>query len=81
MRRAAVGGRHARLAAGSRRGWYRIRNWECANSSNSYPGEDGNTQRYLPDHSEYRGPRRFTDFPELPGQSLDPIFDPSGQAQ
>ena len=59
----------------------RIRNWECATSSNSYLDEDGNTQFYLPGDPEYKDPRGFTDFPELPGQSLDPIFDASGQVQ
>jgi len=59
----------------------RIRNWECANSSNSYLDEDGNTQFYLPGDPQYKDPRGFTDFPELPGQSLDPIFDATGQVQ
>ncbi|MBN1237552.1 MAG: hypothetical protein JXB36_03575 [Gammaproteobacteria bacterium] len=53
----------------------RIRNWECTTSSNSYKDEDGNTQFYLPGDPEYKDPRGFTDFPELPGQSLNPIFD------
>ena len=53
----------------------RIRNWECVTSSNSYKDEDGNTQFYLPGDPEYKDPRGFTDFPELPGQSLNPIFD------
>lgn len=53
----------------------RIRNWECATSSNSYRDEDGNTQFYLPGDPQYKDPRGFTDFPELPGQSLNPIFD------
>lgn len=53
----------------------RIRNWECVTSSNSYKDEDGNTQFYLPGDPEYKDPRGFTDFPDLPGQSLDPIFD------
>lgn len=55
----------------------RIRNWECANSSNSYKDEDGNTQFYLPGDPGYKDPRGFTDFPDLPGQSRDPIFDES----
>ena len=59
----------------------RIRNWECANSSNSYLDEDGNTQFYLPGDPQYKDPRGFTDYPELPGQSLDPIFDESGQVR
>ncbi len=53
----------------------RIRNWECTTSSNSYKDEEGNTQFYLPGDPEYKDPRGTTDFPELPGQSLDPIFD------
>jgi hypothetical protein len=53
----------------------RIRNWECATSSNSYKDADGNTQFYLPGDPQYKDPRGFTDFPELPGQSLNPIFD------
>lgn len=53
----------------------RIRNWECTTSSNSYKDEDGNTQFYLPGDPEYKDPRGYTDFPELPGQSLNPIFD------
>ena len=59
----------------------RIRNWECATTSNSYLDEDGNTQFYLPGDPEYKDPRGFTDFPELPGQSLDPIFDAPAQAR
>jgi hypothetical protein len=53
----------------------RIRNWECTSSSNSYRDADGNTQFYLPGDPEYKDPRGFTDFPEIPGQSLNPIFD------
>jgi len=53
----------------------RIRNWECTTSSNSYKDSEGNTQFYLPGDPEYKDPRGYTDFPELPGQSLDPIFE------
>lgn len=53
----------------------RIRNWECTTSSNSYKDEAGDTQFYLPGDPEYKDPRGTTEFPELPGQSLDPIFD------
>jgi hypothetical protein len=52
----------------------RIRNWECSTSSNSYKDEEGNTQFYLPGDPEYKDPRGFTDFPDIPGQSLNPIF-------
>jgi hypothetical protein len=53
----------------------RIRNWECEHSSNSYKDKDGNTQFYLPGDPQYKDPRGTTDFPELPGQSLNPIFN------
>ena len=53
----------------------RIRNWECTTSSNSYKADDGSTQFYLPGDPEYVDPRGTTDFPELPGQSLDPVLD------
>jgi len=53
----------------------RIRNWECTTSSNSYKDANGDTQFYLPGDPEYKDPRGFTDFPGLPGQSLNPIFD------
>ena len=53
----------------------RIRNWECESSSNSYKDENGDTQFYLPGDPEYKNPRGTTDFPDLPGQSLDPIFE------
>jgi hypothetical protein len=53
----------------------RIRMWECDSTSNSYKDAEGNTQFYLPGDPQYKDPRGFTDFPELPGQSLNPIFD------
>ena len=59
----------------------RIRNWQCDSSSNSYRDKDGNTQFYLPGDPEYKDPRGFTDFPDIPGQSLNPIFDEEENAQ
>jgi hypothetical protein len=56
----------------------RIRNWQCTTSSNSYKDEHGDTQFYLPGDPEYKDPRGFTDFPGIPGQSLNPIFDADG---
>jgi hypothetical protein len=49
--------------------------WECTSSSNSYKDAEGNTQFYLPGDPQYKDPRGYTDFPDLPGQSLNPIFD------
>jgi hypothetical protein len=53
----------------------RIRNWECATSSNTYKDADGRTQFYLPGEPEYKDPRGATEFSDLPGQSLDPILE------
>jgi hypothetical protein len=57
----------------------RIRNWECSTSSNTYKDAEGRTQFYLPGDPEYKDPRGTTDFPELPGQSLDPILEAQQQ--
>ena len=54
----------------------RIRNWECATSSNDFIDADGNTSVRLPGDPEYKDPRGSTDYPDLPSQDLDPIFDP-----
>jgi hypothetical protein len=53
----------------------RIRNWECTTTSNAYRDAEGRTQFYLPGDPEYKDPRGTTEFGDLPGQSLDPIFD------
>jgi hypothetical protein len=53
----------------------RIRNWECATVNNAYLDEDGNTLWYMPGDPEYKDPRGFTDFPDIPGQSLDPMAE------
>ena len=53
----------------------RIRTWECEQSSNSYKAADGSTQFYLPGDPQYKNPRGTTEFPDVPGQSLNPIFD------
>ncbi len=53
----------------------RIRHFECETSSNSYLSEDGRTQFYLPGDPEYKDARGYTMFPELPGQSRDPIYN------
>ena len=55
----------------------RIRNWECSTSSNSLSTGDGNTTVLLPGDPEYKDARGTTDFPDLPGQSLDPFNEPA----
>jgi hypothetical protein len=55
----------------------RIRNWECSTSSNSVQTGDGNTTVLLPGDPGYKDVRGTTDFPDLPGQSLDPFNEPA----
>ncbi len=55
---------------------YRIQHWECEQSSNSYLDENGFTDFYLPGEAGYKDPRGATLFPELPGQTPDPLSDP-----
>ena len=60
---------------------YRIQHWECEQSSNSYLDENGFTDFYLPGEPGYKDPRGATLFPELPGQTPDPLSDPVLNAQ
>mgnify|MGYP000916154863 CR=1 FL=1 len=53
----------------------RIRNWECSTVNNAYQDEEGNTLWYMPGDPQYKDPRCFTYFPDIPGQSLDPLND------
>ncbi len=78
---AAVGGLRARVAArsrGGRRAHPHVGVHES--SSNSYKDAEGNTQFYLPGDPQYKDPRGSTDFPDLPGQSLNPLFDAEAQS-
>ena len=53
----------------------RIRHFECETNANSYLAEDGTTHFYLPGEEGYTDPRGSTLFPDIPGQSRDPIFN------
>lgn len=55
----------------------RIRHWECETSSNSYLTSEGSTNFRLPGDAGYKDPRGSSLFPDLPGQSRDPIFNTS----
>ena len=54
---------------------HRVQHWECELSSNSYLDEDGSTNFRLPGEEGYKDARGFTLFPDLPGQSRDPIYN------
>jgi hypothetical protein len=54
---------------------HRVQHWECEQSSNSYLDENGKTNFYLPGEPGYKDARGSTLFPELPGQTRDPIYN------
>jgi hypothetical protein len=54
---------------------YRVVHWECEGTNNAYRTSDGGTDYRLPGEEGYIDPRGFTLFPELPGQSRDPIYN------
>jgi hypothetical protein len=54
---------------------HRPQHWECEQSSNSYLDENGMTNFRLPGEEGYKDPRGSTLFPELPGQTRDPIYN------
>jgi hypothetical protein len=54
---------------------YRVVHWECELTNNAYRTEDGGTDYRLPGDEGFVDPRGTTLFPELPGQSRDPIYN------
>jgi hypothetical protein len=54
---------------------YRVTHWECDSTNNAVMDENGGTTYRLPGEEGFVDPRGFTLFPELPGQSFDPIYN------
>ena len=54
---------------------HRVQHWECELSNNAYMDASGGTDYRLPGDEGYIDPRGFTLFPDLPGQSRDPIYN------
>ena len=55
---------------------YRVNHWECEQTTNAYYDEEkGVTNFHLPGEEGFNDGRGFTMFPELPGQSRDPIYN------
>ena len=54
---------------------YRVVHWECELTNNAYRTQDGGTNYRLPGEEGFVDPRGTTLFPELPGQSRDPIYN------
>jgi hypothetical protein len=53
---------------------HRVQHWECEGSSNDFL-QNGTTVSKLPGEEGFRDPRGMTMFPDLPGQSRDPIYN------
>jgi hypothetical protein len=53
---------------------HRVQHWECETSSNDFL-KDGTTTSKLPGEEGFRDVRGTTLFPQLPGQSRDPIYN------
>ena len=53
---------------------HRVQHWECETSSNDFL-KNGTTSSRLPGEEGFKDPRGMTMFPDLPGQSRDPIFN------
>ncbi len=54
---------------------HRPQHWECEQSSNYFMDKDGVTNFRLPGEEGFKDSRGFTLFPDLPGQSRDPIYN------
>lgn len=53
---------------------HRVQHWECETSSNDF-FQNGTTTSKLPGEEGFRDVRGTTLFPQLPGQSRDPIYN------
>ena len=53
---------------------HRVQHWECEGSSNDFL-VNGTTSSRLPGEEGFKDPRGTTMFPDLPGQSRDPIYN------
>jgi hypothetical protein len=53
---------------------HRVQHWECETSNNDVFDKGGTTSR-LPGEPGFKDPRGTTLFPDLPGQSRDPIYN------
>lgn len=54
---------------------YRVPHWECEQSSNSYKDDEGRTNFHLPGEAGFKDARGTTEFPDLPGQTRDPVYN------
>ncbi len=54
---------------------YRVPQWECEQSSNSYEDKSGRTNFHLPGDPGFKDARGTSQFPNLPGQTRDPVYN------
>jgi hypothetical protein len=54
---------------------YRVNHWECEQTTNAYLDDKGISNFHLPGEAGFNDARGATMFPELPGQTRDPIYN------
>ncbi|MCP5144405.1 MAG: hypothetical protein H6978_06245 [Gammaproteobacteria bacterium] len=54
---------------------YRVNQWECDQTNNTFLDDEGISNFHLPGEEGFNDARGYTHFPELPGQSFDPIYN------
>ena len=54
---------------------HRVLHWECVGATNARQDPDGSTGFFLPGEEGYKDVRGSGLFPDIPGQSRDPIYN------
>jgi hypothetical protein len=54
---------------------HRVQHWECDQTNNAYLDDQGVTNFHLPGEEGFNDGRGATLFPDLPGQTRDPIYN------
>ncbi len=72
-------GRPGLWGTGADRGFeeagHRVLHWECVGATNARQDPDGSTGFFLPGEEGYKDVRGSGLFPDIPGQSRDPIYN------
>jgi hypothetical protein len=64
-----------RLATDMVNNGHRVQHWECDQTNNAFLDDKGVTNFHLPGEEGFNDGRGATLFPDLPGQTRDPIYN------
>jgi hypothetical protein len=64
-----------RLATDMVNNGHRVQHWECDQTNNAFLDDKGESNFHLPGEEGFNDGRGATLFPELPGQTRDPIYN------